>query len=365
MVKKLQVKYVVQLLRKKKFKKLYNLIWSYALWLNYPLRTKLVADLYPSLFKKEPYPPFIEIETTTKCPFTCKICEHTYWNEPSINMSFEQFQHIVDQFPKLKWAGITGIGESWSNPRFGDMVRYLTKKSDPIIELVDNFSLMNEKRSRKMIEIGVDIFFISMMGASKETYEKIMGGMKFDKVTNNIKTFLKLKKNMNSVSPLVNFHYIICRTNIHESLAFLDYVAAFDSEIYEVLYTPILHTFKEIEDERISEDEVHEIKFKLEEKGRNLGIHIAFNECLPSNRLPIKKCSNWIMPFFFANGEVNPCCATNEANLRDRQNRLSMGNIYHTNFKDIWWGQKYEKFRMKIRKNKAPAQCAGCPIYLK
>jgi radical SAM protein with 4Fe4S-binding SPASM domain len=364
---KIQIKYILQLLKNiytvKGLKKLYNMLWSYTLWLNYPLRTKIVG-LYPKLFNREPYPPFVEIETTTKCPFKCKICEHTYWDQSEQNMSLEQFIHIADQFPKLKWAGITGIGESWSNPQFADMVQYLCEKSNPVIELVDNFALMTEARSRRMIELGVDIFFISMMGSSKETYEKIMNGMRFDNVTKNIERFFALKEELKSVTPVINFHYVISRSNIHEAVNFIDYVASFNADVWEILYTPILHTFSEIQDEEIAQAEVDELKPQLEGRAKKFGLRISYNECIPATRFPIRKCSNWIMPFVFVNGEVSPCCTSNEANQRDRQYRLSMGNIFQQNFNDIWYGEKYRKFREVLRCNGTPEQCRDCPIYV-
>ena len=32
--------------------------------------------------KLNPYPPYIEVETSTKCNLRCVQCENTYWQEP-------------------------------------------------------------------------------------------------------------------------------------------------------------------------------------------------------------------------------------------------------------------------------------------
>ena len=29
------------------------------------------------------------------------MCEHTYWEEPSVMMPYEKLVHILDEFPKL------------------------------------------------------------------------------------------------------------------------------------------------------------------------------------------------------------------------------------------------------------------------
>ncbi|MFQ6118808.1 MAG: hypothetical protein ACE5KE_02860, partial [Methanosarcinales archaeon] len=101
-----KIRYVLWLISKAKFKLLYNYFWMYFWeW----------SNIFPRIFLKKlfpwtvPYPPSIEIEPTTRCNLRCTICEHTYWNEKGRDMSFKEFKGIVDQFPRLKWIGLTGI----------------------------------------------------------------------------------------------------------------------------------------------------------------------------------------------------------------------------------------------------------------
>ena len=46
-----------------------------------------------------PYPPYVEIEISTYCNLKCLMCEHTYWNEPGKNMTYDQFLHIMKRYP--------------------------------------------------------------------------------------------------------------------------------------------------------------------------------------------------------------------------------------------------------------------------
>jgi len=359
--------YLIYLLKKGEFKKIKNLLWVYPLWINYPIRTFIVSKVFPLLNKilKEPYPPFIEIEHTTKCPFKCIICEHTYWKQPSINMNFTQFKHIVDQLPHLKWIGLTGIGESFSNPHFLDMLEYLNQKSKPIIEIVDNMYMMTPERSMQIIKANVDILFISVQGVSKEVNETMFGQvMEFEIFENNLKAFFKNKKKYNSFTPIVNFHYILSKPNKNEAINFMDFVANLNEDVYEILYTPLLHSFPQIKKYIVSDEEIKELKDKIINYHAKKGFHfkIDFNEFIKYKK-PISTCSNWIMPFIFVSGDINVCCTTNEANNRDRQIKYSLGNVFDKTIKEIWYGNEYQKFRSLLRKNILPNQCKGCPTY--
>ena len=356
-----QLKYLFYLIRKRKFKTLYNYLWVYPLWIFYPLRTFIIAKVFKFL-KYNPYPPFVEIEPTTFCNLRCKMCEHTYWLEPNRHMSFEEFKQIVDQFPKLKWAGLTGIGESLLNSDFLKMVKYLKETSNPIVEVIDNFLLLKKDITTQLIKYGVDEMFCSMAGATKETYQRIMDGSNLDTVLKNIKDFDTAKKEFNSFTPILSFHYIISKENIKEAEMFLDLVYSLGVEFFEVYYTPLLHGFEEVKSSFL-EEFTEDLKQRLEKKGKELGIYVGFNLSSKSNKPPVKLCSNWIMPFIFVTGEVIPCCVENEGNRREAQKNYALGNVFQEKFKDIWYGEKYTKFRKLIRENKIPSQCTHCPIY--
>jgi MoaA/NifB/PqqE/SkfB family radical SAM enzyme len=279
-------------------------------------------------------------------------------------MSFEEFKTIVDQFPKLKWAGLTGIGSSFLNKDFLKMIRYLKERS-VIVEIIDTFNEpVNEKILRELIEIGLDILFVSIYGGSKETYEKVCVGGNFDRVIENIRTFVLLRKKMGTLLPVLNFHYIVSKYNVHEITKFLEFVHSLKTEVGEILLTPLLHEFKEVKD--IAVDLTEDIVKSIEEEAKKLGITLAYNLSVPKKgrKPPITNCVEWIMPFIFVTGHVIPCCAGNEANQRDFQKATSLGNVFNKSFKEIWYGDEYKKFREMIRKGKAPLQCRNCPIYI-
>lgn len=161
-----------------------------------------------------------------------------------------------------------------------------------------------------------------------------MDGSNLDIVLKNIKDFAQAKKELNSFTPILSFHYIVSKENIHEAEMFLDLVHSLNIDIFEVYYTPLMHGFEEIKTSFL-EEFPEELKQKLEKKARELGIHVGFNLIAKHNKPQIKNCTSWIMPFVFVNGDVIPCCAENEANKRDFQKKHAMGNVFEKNFRDM------------------------------
>jgi MoaA/NifB/PqqE/SkfB family radical SAM enzyme len=322
-------------------------------------RKLLYLKIYP-LLKRFPYPTSIEIEASTKCNLRCIMCEHTYWHETPRDMSFEQIKSIVDQFPVLRWIAFTGIGEIFLNKDVIRAYEYLKKKWPGIhIELFDTFYFIDEERAKKILDIGLGTIFISIDAATRETYEKIRVGSDFDRVLGNIRRFIELKKERKTYFPEIIFHYVINKLNLPETLTFIDFVKSLGGET--IFFTRLLHSFKEVED--LVVDVSPDLSRQVHEKAKEAGIYITWNADTCINKTPVSHCTAWITPFVYASGDVVPCCAMNEANIRDFQKLNSLGNVFQQSFKEIWEGQRFSNLRKEIQAGKIPLLCRDCPVF--
>jgi MoaA/NifB/PqqE/SkfB family radical SAM enzyme len=354
---------------KSKFEELVFLLRKKGFWYTY---NKLYFDIFwdwirghPSMIRFlnrfAPFPSYIEVEITTRCNLRCIMCEHTYWGEPPRDMTFEQFRCIVDQFPALKWIGLTGIGESFMNRDFMKMLEYVKKKG-VFVELFDNLYLVDEKTAERLIDLGVDKLLMSIDAATAETYEKVRPGSKFDRVISHVRNLYELKKAKGAHFPHISFHYIVNKYNLEEMPQFLDLVESIaQGERTSVLFTILLHKYKEVED--IFTEVPDEMKKIVEQRARGKAIDISWSIDIPVDKPPLNCCIEWTMPFIFVTGHVIPCCAGNEANGRDFQKQTALGNVYEQSFKDIWRGQKYSALRRMLLERKLPLACAKCCIY--
>lgn len=349
-----------------RFREIYNMVWVYSLWWNHRLSAFLLNKFFPK-FGIDLFPPFLEIEHTTVCNFRCKICEHTYWKEPSKNMTFKEYKHIFDQFGRLKWIGLTGIGSSYLNPDFHKMVAY-AKSKGIIVELMDHFAhFKNEDQIRELLEIGPDFQFVSIYGATKKTSESVCIGSDFDKVIRNVRTFVRLKKQMKKRFPILNFHFIVTKMSKDEIFDFLDFVHSLDTEIGEVLITPMLHDFKEAKGYAVKIDKDY-VK-KIRERAGKYNIATTINLTALKDSEGLKKqpgfdyCKEYIMPFVFVTGHISPCCGLNEANQRELLKENSLGNLLNQDIREVWYSLRYKRIRKMLRQNKCPFECSMCPAY--
>jgi len=288
-------------------------------------------------------------------------CEHTYWRESSKNMSFQQFKKIFDDFGKPKWLGLTGIGSSYLNPNYHKMIAY-AKSKGTIIEVFDHFAhFKNEAQIRELINIGPDFQFVSIYGATKKTSDYICRGSDFNTIIQNVRTFARLKKQMRRHFPVLNFHFIITRQSKDEIFKFLDFVSSLNTEVGEVLITPLLHCFKEAAPYEVKIDDSY--RNKVVRYAGKKGISINFNWSSRINKSSISCCKEHIMPFIFVDGTVTPCCGQNEANQREWQKKMSLGNALKQDFRKVWYSPRYNNMRKMIRANTCPKECALCPAY--
>ena len=336
------------------------MFWVYPLWWNHKMSAFILNKFLPK-FGIDLFPPFLEIEPTTVCNFRCQICEHTYWKEPSINMSFKDFKKIFDEFGKPKWIGLTGIGSSYLNKDYHKMLKYIKSKGT-IIEVFDHFAhFKDDNQIKELIEIGPDFQFVSIYGATKKTSEFISKGSDFDRTIRDLKTFVRIKKQMKKRFPILNFHFIVTKQSKDELFQFIDLVDSLNTEIGEILITPLLHSFKHAKKFQVDIDDKY--RLKVIDYAHKKGISITFNQCSEKDKAPMTNCKQYIMPFIFSNGNVTPCCGQNEANVRTWQNKTSLGNAIKTPFRKIWYSPKYVQMRKMIRQNKCPKECANCPVY--
>lgn len=341
-----------------------GLRWSYNLSHFYHLYGAVDQTFLDYLYEVRPYPDYIEVETTTFCNFKCKMCEQQYWkggkSEVRKHMSFDEFKSVLDQFPRLKWIGLTGIGQSFMNPDYPRILK-LCKDRNIYIEIFDRFFFLDEKMCEFLVDIGLDKIYVSLDAASKETYKKMSLGLDWERVVGNIKTLDRVKKRKGKRFPELFFHFVMSKDNEHELEKYADFVNDLGVDVVSLQYTKVLHEFKEIEG--MSIDLSDERKEAVQRHAQSLGLEATFNINTSRDRLPLSRCSVWWQPFIFVDGTVVPCCSMNEQNDRVWQRRTSLGNVFEQDFRHIWWGEKYTRMLENIRKDVVDESCSRCVLF--
>jgi len=276
-------------------------------------------------------------------------------------MSLKEFKYVIDQFPDLKWIGLTGIGESFLNKEFMQMLEYVRNKGI-LVELYDTFYFIDKYIARELVRLGIYRIFASIDGATPETYERIRVGSDLGKVIGNLANLAFWKHLEGAKLPKLALHYIVTEDNVHELGKFIKLAhAVIPSDITSIQFSRMLHSFPEVEG--LFTEVPQETIDETNSIAKKLGVRIVWGLDVPEVKPSMSKCIEWTMPFIFVDGTVVPCCAGNEANGRKQQRATAMGNIFETPFREMWKGTNYNTLRQRLRNGQVPDACRNCCLY--
>jgi MoaA/NifB/PqqE/SkfB family radical SAM enzyme len=113
-------------------------------------------------------------------------------------MEWDLYTAIIDEVaPFAEAVVLHSWGEPLLHPRIIEMITY-AKERHLRVETSTNATILTEEVSRKLLQSGLDLIYLSMDGLTKETYEKVRVKGKFEEVLANIERFLDLRHELGS-----------------------------------------------------------------------------------------------------------------------------------------------------------------------
>jgi len=173
------------------------------------------------------FPKQIIIETTAFCTQRCIHCAHKSLKRAKGNMGMSLFEKIINEIaaeaPGTE-VWMTYYGEALIlKEKIGVMIRYAKQRGLTNVVLNSNAMLLDEKMSGMLIDSGLDRFIVSMDGFTKETYEKIRVGGKYEEVLANTLNFLELLRNRKCEKTKLEMQFSVLEENAHELADFKRY----------------------------------------------------------------------------------------------------------------------------------------------
>lgn len=161
----------------------------------------------------------IYIEPTVACNLECVTCFRNGWNEPNGRMSDETFEQIfesiktLDPLPSVYFGG---IGEPLVHTRTIEWIARVKALGVPKVEMITNATLLDEKRARELINAGLDLLWVSIDGASPESYADVRLGAELPQVLNNLRRFDKMRQAGHFPKPEIGVAFVAMKRNINE-----------------------------------------------------------------------------------------------------------------------------------------------------
>ena len=149
----------------------------------------------------------VYIEPTNRCNLECRICIRNVWDEPIGQMDSKTFDCVIVGLQALSpkpTVFFGGFGEPLSHPGIVDMVAGVKALGAPV-ELITNGTLLTQEMSGRLIEAGLDMLWVSLDGATPESYADVRLGAALPEVLANLANFRRTR--WGGYSPLYGFDY--------------------------------------------------------------------------------------------------------------------------------------------------------------
>ncbi|HEX2994854.1 MAG TPA: radical SAM protein [Anaerolineales bacterium] len=165
----------------------------------------------------------VYVEPTNQCNLNCSTCMRNVWEVDYGCMSTETFERIISSFddlPQKPELFLGGYGEPLSHPRILDMVAQ-AKGRGHHVSLITNGILLTEQVSRKLIDLNLDMLWVSLDGASPECYADVRLGDALPSVIDNLSRLRAQKYKFFGASswagyPKLGIAFVAMQRNIHD-----------------------------------------------------------------------------------------------------------------------------------------------------
>jgi len=163
------------------------------------------------------YPYELCIDVSNKCNLHCPYCPTGRGEQSGRgrgNISYDLFKQILDELaPYTYQLELFNWGEPFFNRELPELIAYATQKGVPTI-ISSNLSFpLTEERVREVVSAGLTYLAAAVDGADQQSYETYRRGGNFDLVMNNLRTFVKVKRELGSTTPNVCWQYLVFAHN--------------------------------------------------------------------------------------------------------------------------------------------------------
>lgn len=290
------------------------------------------------------------------------MCPWTQIREHGGVMTLQTFQKIIPYLPLTKSVDFTGGGEPLTNPDLLYMIEQ-AKLASCEVGFSTNAVRLTPVVSKNLIDLGLDWISFSVDAATKEKYERIRQGAKFETITSNIAALRDLKRTLNQKLPQMMMVFVALGgepdvRNYHELPLYIEMAKKLGVE--QVIIKNLDVILKEEDDQRRlfqheggTSIEVEEIIQTAETRAKEVGIKLRRYRLQPQEQAV---CDHNPVNSLFINWEgwVSPCITHAYAEERlfagEWQQPVCQrfGNIHESSLETIWELSEYRDFRRKF-----------------
>ncbi|MDB5073371.1 MAG: radical protein [Candidatus Eremiobacteraeota bacterium] len=322
----------------------------------------------------EATPRFVQIEPVGECNLRCQMCPVRYREVTNAYMAWDEFRGIVDQLPALAELHLQGLGEPLLHPRFFDMVEYAVARG-VAVSVNTNLTLLTPAKAERAATCGLEAIYVSVDGATPETYERIRVDARFDRLERNMRRLLETLARHGSATR-VQVTAVAMRENLHELADLVALTARWGLSTLSVQH--LCHDFGEstlparyapmrefVADQTLVDHDPARVAHAFDAAraaAKEHGVALRLPRVTPVEHAPgtpgRSRCDwPWRGPYVAYDGTAMPCC------MVATPDRASLGNVVREGVDAVWNGAAYEDFRARLDSDEPPEICKSCSVY--
>jgi len=333
----------------------------------------------------------VYIEPTVACNLDCITCFRNAWEQPIGRMTeetFERFLAGLKQLSPLPGVYFGGIGEPLFHPKTIEWIARV-KQLGVKVELITNGTILTEKMARALIDAGLDVLWVSIDGASPETYADVRLGAELPDILTNLRRFAKMRKASHYPKPDIGIAFVAMKRNIADLPRVIQLGKSVHAQYFSIsniqpatedmqadrLYLQTMHNIAYLQAPHLPRLSLPKMDFNdttsealVQTFNSQLNINFAGNNWGGAN-----DTCNFVESGTMSiawNGDVSPCWPlmhTHTTYLHGKA-RISkkhvIGNVAEHPLADIWLSPDYVAYRERLHNFVfAPCSfCGGCDL---
>jgi MoaA/NifB/PqqE/SkfB family radical SAM enzyme len=323
-------------------------------------------------------PEVLHVDLTNHCNFDCIACwcrspllrdkAMPDW-EKKLTLPLDLIKSVFDdlsQMGGLRQVKLVGGGEPFMHPNILEIVEYIKNKDRNIeIDINTNFSLLDEKVVKKVFDLEVDSFTVSLWAGTPEAYTAVHPNQSertFYKIKEMLNLIFEKKRTLSRANPRILIHDVIFSLNYRDVKQMVEF--ALETGADSIQFVPVDPVKGRTDTLLLGDSERKElldsllaIKSRYDEKsfryisqdGRSLTLPDFDGFIRRTEKLDTRTGAydeevveefpcyvGWLFARIMTTGNVVPCC---------KGHRMVLGNIYKNSFREIWFSQDYNEFR--------------------
>lgn len=169
-------------------------------------------------------PRTVNIESTSHCNAKCLTCPHPFHERVRGIMDDDLYRKVLDECVAMgvKKIHLQNFGEPLIDKKLPEKIKMAKDAGIENVKIISNASALTETKSRQLIEAGLDEIKISFDGLSKEVFEKVRVGLKYERIAANLEGLIRIRRELGRSNPEIQLMFVAIKENEFEEKGFVD-----------------------------------------------------------------------------------------------------------------------------------------------